>query len=346
MRHPIAATDAGTYKVLRAAAATCAFVTFAAWSAQAQIVDEPRQRPASVTAAAHTPAARAMTTAAPAAPASPAQAQAVPAPAVSAPAAPAAAAPAASTPQPDTVAGAPEPKPLAKPYYVEFRARNAHNYGHTFLIHGRLNANGGIATKIVAGLHPATESPVPWMIGHFLAVPSETGASDGDTEDQYVLARFRVNLSAEEYRKVVGYIKALQAKSPVWHAVLYNCNAFIGDIAADMGMEKPGSSMAMPAAYINELRDLNISKTKGITGTPVRVHSAEQLRAETLRNLGRHQKKPPTAAVAAPAEAPVLAAAPAAAASPTRTAAPARTAAPRGTAQVAPKPSGPDIGSY
>ncbi len=330
MRRTTAPGFAGAYKFLRVAVATGTFVAVA-WSAHAQVVDEPRHKPAAVTAAAHT---------------QPGPASATPAPAVRAQAAPATAASETPAPQNEPVAGAPEHKPVGKPYYVEFRARNAHNYGHTFLIHGRLNANGGIATKIVAGLHPATESPVPWMIGHFLAVPSETGASDGDTEDQYVLARFRVNLSAEEYRKVVGHIKALQAKSPVWHAVLYNCNAFIGDIAADMGMEKPGSSMAMPAAYINELRDLNISKTKGITGTPVRVHSAEQLRAETLRNLGRHQKKPPTAAVAAPAEAPVLAAAPAAAASPTRTAAPARTAAPRGTAQVAPKPSGPDIGSY
>jgi hypothetical protein len=252
------------------------------------------------------------------------------------------------------VAGAPEHKPLAKPYYVEFRARNAHNYGHTFLIHGRLNANGSIATKTVAGLHPATESPVPWMIGHFVAVPSETGASDGDTEDQYVLARFRVALTTEEYRKVVGYIKSLQAKSPVWHAVLYNCNAFVGDIAADMGMEKPGSSMLMPASYINSLKELNISKTTGITGTPVKVQSAEQLRAETLANLERRQKRSPAGA-AAPAgtASPTGSASPAAttasptgSASPTGAAAPRRAAPARGTAQAAPKPPGPDIGSF
>jgi hypothetical protein len=340
MRCATAAGFAGAHQFLRAAIATGALVTFAWCSAHAQIVDEPRQKPASVTAAAHTPPARASAVPTPTTPAAPAPASAVSAPAVSAAAAPAAAAPASAESQKESqkepVAGAPEQKPLGKPYYVEFRARSAHNYGHTFLIHGRLGANGGTATKIVAGLHPATESPVPWMIGHFLAVPSETGASDGDTEDQYVIARFRVALTTEEYKKVVGYIKALQAKSPVWHAVLYNCNAFIGDIAADMGMEKPGSTMHMPAAYINELRDLNISKTKGIVGTPVKVQSPDQLRAEALRSM-RKTKSP--AGAAAPTETtPATAAAPA-----TRPAPSTRTAPARGSAQAAPQPTRQEI---
>ena len=190
-----------------------------------------------------------------------------------------------------------------KPYYIEFRSRSAQSYGHTFSIHGRLGGNGQILTKTVSGLHPATESPVPWMIGHFIVVPSETGASDGDKEDQYVTARFRVHLSADEYKRVVGYIKSLEAKSPVWHAVLYNCNAYVGDIAKFMGMEVPSSTMLMPANYINELRQLNISR-KGIIGTPKNVASADQLRAEALRSLQRRGNR-----TAAPADAAAPAAA-------------------------------------
>jgi hypothetical protein len=191
--------------------------------------------------------------------------------------------------------------PQGKPYYIEFRARNAHSYGHTFSIYGRLNASGQIVSKTVSGLHPASESPVPWMIGHFVLVPSETGASDGDKEDQYVLARFRMNLSADEYKKVVGYIKSLEAKSPVWHAVLYNCNAYVGDIAKFMGMEVPSSTMLMPAAYINELKQLNINK-KGLIGTPRNVASAEQLRSEALRSQQRRGNR---AAPATPEAAPI-----------------------------------------
>jgi hypothetical protein len=214
-------------------------------------------------------------------------------------------------------------RPLGKPYYIEFRSRSAQSYGHTFAIYGRLNANGRIQTKTVVGLHPATESAVPWMIGHFVLVPSETGASDGDTEDQYVTARFQVLLSADEYRKVIGYIKDLQAKSPVWHAVLYNCNAFVGDIAKFMGMEAPGSTMSMPAEYINSLRELNIKKSAGIIGSPKNVASAEQLRAEALRSPGRgNQRAAAVSADAKPAPAkPETATAEPARAKPTRPAA-------------------------
>src|SRR3954468_22383550 len=179
-----------------------------------------------------------------------------------------------------------------KPYYIEFRARSAQSYGHTFSIYGRLNGQGKIASKVVAGLHPFTESALPWMVGHLILVPSETGASDGDTEDQYVTARFRVALSQAEYAKVTAFIKDLQKKSPVWHAVLYNCNAFIGDIARFMGLETPSSTMLMPAEYINGLRNLNISRTAaaGVIGTPVRVEDPAKLRAQALKSIEMQEK--------------------------------------------------------
>jgi hypothetical protein len=181
---------------------------------------------------------------------------------------------------------------VGKPYYIEFRSRSAQSYGHTFSIYGRLNGQGKIASKVVAGLHPFTESAVPWMIGHLFLVPSETGASDGDTEDQYVTARFRVALSQAEYAKVTTYIKDLQKKSPVWHAVLYNCNAFVGDIARFMGFETPSSTMLMPADYINGLRDLNISRTAaaGVIGTPVKVEDPAKLRAQALKSAEMQDK--------------------------------------------------------
>jgi hypothetical protein len=180
---------------------------------------------------------------------------------------------------------------VAKPYYIEFRARNAQSYGHTFSIFGRLDGQGKTVTKQVAGLHPFTESAIPWMIGHFVLVPSETGASDGDTEDQYVMARFRVLLSAEEYKKVTGFIKQLQGKSPTWHAVLYNCNAFVADIAQFMGLKTPGSTLLKPQPYIESLRDLNVGRSDlaGVIGTPVRVADAQALRASALRALEKRQ---------------------------------------------------------
>jgi hypothetical protein len=99
---------------------------------------------------------------------------------------------------------------------------------------------------------------------------------------------------------VVAHVKELQAKSPMWHAVLYNCNAFVGDIAKFMGMETPGSTLLMPADYINGLKKLNMGK-KGLIGTPVEVMSPEKLREAALRAHGKKAAVQPEGA-ARPAE--------------------------------------------
>ena len=157
----------------------------------------------------------------------------------------------------------PAPKPGAskvnRPYFIEFRARSALSYGHTFAVYGRVGTKIGSGV-FVAGLHPFTESSIPWMIGHFVPVPSETGASDGDTEDQYIIARYRVLLTESEYRALTSSIKKLQDSSPVWHAVLYNCNAFVGDIAKSIGLKTP-STLQMPKEFIEDLKQINSNAT-------------------------------------------------------------------------------------
>jgi hypothetical protein len=174
-------------------------------------------------------------------------------------------------------AAKPEPAQSAgKPYFIEFRARSAYNYGHTFLVHGRVGQR--ITARDVVGLHPATESPAPWMIGHFIPVISETGASDGDYEEQYVIARYRVLLTEAEYKRILGHMRYKQKNSPMWHAVLYNCNKFVGEIAEYMGLRAPFNALQMPKEYINELRAMNGGR-KELSG-PVReaasaIHAQE-----------------------------------------------------------------------
>jgi hypothetical protein len=151
-----------------------------------------------------------------------------------------------------------EPRSL-KTHFVEFRARSALSYGHTFAAFGQLNSRGEIEKFEVAGLHPAGESSVPWSIGHVIAVPSETGPSDGDLEEEYVTARFRVDLTQDEARKVFAYIRKLQNSSPMWHAVIYNCSAFVADIGKFMGLSAP-SSLLFPEDFINGMREMNAAK--------------------------------------------------------------------------------------
>ena len=142
-------------------------------------------------------------------------------------------------------------------YFVEFRSRYALSYGHTYAAFGRLNAAGQIISSEVAGLHPAGESSAPWMLGHLIPVPSETGPSDGDLEEKYVSARYRVTMDEAEYSKVVGKIRQMQASTPLWSATLYNCNSFVGDIARFMGLSASTSTLQVPEAYITSLRRIN-----------------------------------------------------------------------------------------
>jgi hypothetical protein len=159
----------------------------------------------------------------------------------------------------------------ATPYFVEFRSRHALSYGHTYLVHGRVGQK--ITPKDVIGLHPATESSVPWMIGHLIPVVSETGASDGDADEKYVSARYRVLLTKAEYAKLVAFMDKLKARSPLWHAAMYNCNAFVGDIARYVGLESP-SHFLYPKEFITEMRLLNKGRTRVAATAP--LYSAQE----------------------------------------------------------------------
>ncbi len=147
---------------------------------------------------------------------------------------------------------------LAGRYFVDFRARTAASYGHAFLWYGRLNAQGKVGLIEVAGLHPASDSPVPYILGHIFPVPAETGKSYGDLDDQYLTANYRVYLSEADAKQVFAYIRHKQETSPLWMASLYNCTAFLADIAAYMGLRTPpGATWMYPEDFINNLRDLN-----------------------------------------------------------------------------------------
>jgi hypothetical protein len=147
---------------------------------------------------------------------------------------------------------------LAGRYFIDFRSRTAASYGHAFIWYGRLTAQGKIGLIDVAGLHPASDNPLPYIIGHVFPVPSETGKSYGDLDDQYLTANYRVYLSEADAHKVFAYIKHKQETSPLWLAGVYNCTAFISDIAAYMGLKTPLTGTWMyPEDFVNNLRELN-----------------------------------------------------------------------------------------
>jgi hypothetical protein len=172
---------------------------------------------------------------------------------------------------PPTTATASAPKSVSKlagRYFVDFRSRTAASYGHAFLWYGRLTASGKVHEIEVAGLHPATDSPIPYIIGHIFPVPSETGKSYGDLDEQYLTASYRVYLSEADAKQVFAYIQHLQASSPLWLASVYNCTAFLADVARFMGMKTPAAPTWMyPETFVNTLRELNNGRTE-IVVTP------------------------------------------------------------------------------
>jgi hypothetical protein len=155
------------------------------------------------------------------------------------------------------------PAPAAKSkyggrYFVDFRARTAASYGHAFLWYGRLKENGRVGAIEVAGLHPATNSVVPYILGHIIPVPAETGKSYGDLDEQYLTASYRVYLTEAQARSVFAYIRQKQASSPVWQAGTVNCTGFISDVASYMGMRTPPFPTLMyPEDLVNAIKKLN-----------------------------------------------------------------------------------------
>ncbi len=137
------------------------------------------------------------------------------------------------------------------PYYVDFRARTAASWGHAFVWFGKTSERA----VEVAGLTPAGDT-LPYVIGHLTWVPSETGASYGDLDPQYLTASYRVYLNEPDAKRVFAYIKKLQASSPVWNAETSNCTSFIGSIADFMGLKVP-LRWQRPEDYVNSLKAMN-----------------------------------------------------------------------------------------
>ena len=158
-------------------------------------------------------------------------------------------------------------------YYFEFRSRQSWDYGHTFVVFGRVGEPP--SKRNVAGLSPKGDDPKMWVMGHYVPVPSDTGWTDGDLEDKYITSRYRVLVSKEQYDRTVAYIRQLQAKSTTWSVELYNCNAFVADIAHFMGLQAPSSTWIYPKVFVTNMRKIN-------TGHP---EAANELVSENVKEM-------------------------------------------------------------
>jgi len=155
-------------------------------------------------------------------------------------------------------------------FFVEFRARNAASYGHMYVMYGEVNERHEVIRSEIAGFFPAGDSRTcencsvyNWTIGHVIPVSSEIGASDGDLEEQFVLARYRVWIDAAQYKRLVAYIKQRKAHLGPWHAFLNNCVTFGRDVAVFLNLNVPPlmriapSVVMYPKDVVEWIRDAN-----------------------------------------------------------------------------------------
>jgi hypothetical protein len=155
-------------------------------------------------------------------------------------------------------------------YFAEFRARNAASYGHMYVIFGEVNARHEIIKSEIAGIFPAGDrrncencSIYYWTIGHVLPVPSEIGASDGDLEEQYVLARFRVWIDLDQYKSLIAYIKERKVHKGPWNALFANCAIFGRDVASSLNLKMPPLAVLavlFPKDMVEAIREANGTK--------------------------------------------------------------------------------------
>jgi hypothetical protein len=151
-----------------------------------------------------------------------------------------------------------------KRYFVEFRGRSAATYGHLYIMFGELNARGEVIKSKIAGLYPAGDkqdcdncSLANWTIGHLVFVPSGTTATDGDLEEKYVTARYRVLLDKAQYQKLTEHVAKFQADPPLWNALFRNCVSFGKEIAELLDLKTPGLIWLEPEQFVNALREMN-----------------------------------------------------------------------------------------
>lgn len=153
-----------------------------------------------------------------------------------------------------------------KGYFIEFRARNALSYGHASVAFGKLDddnrvprlPNGDLKPGAVeiSGLHPASDSNAVYSVGHFVPVLASTGPSDGDDEHAYLLARYRINLTYDEFLRTVAIVQRRKRVTRYWNGPVNSCVTYLRRIAEDMGLKTPVAPH-FPQKFVETLAAVN-----------------------------------------------------------------------------------------
>ncbi len=139
-------------------------------------------------------------------------------------------------------------------YIVDFRARPGGVFGHTYLVFGQVDARGRIKEPRFAGLYPDGPFSQTALLA-LLAVPGTITVhkTDHDRRPQMI---YRRHLSPEAYARLTHTVRAQERTPQIWDLLLNNCNSFVADVAAAIGLRVP-PTIEFPDDFVRDLYVMN-----------------------------------------------------------------------------------------
>lgn len=142
-------------------------------------------------------------------------------------------------------------------YYMEMRLRHTPPLpvGHVFIAYGRMSPDGEPLDEKLVML-----APVGGYAGATVAAAAPvTGVLEPYGDDCILrpIASYRISLSAQQYEKLLLRIQQAQRDKPKYALWTYNCNHFMSDVAASVGILPPENRYKSSLTYFYEMMDRN-----------------------------------------------------------------------------------------
>jgi hypothetical protein len=136
-------------------------------------------------------------------------------------------------------------------YFVEFRARRGLTpFGHSYIVYGRLNAQGDMIAPQVVGFSDGDPTSTHLFVERALVGPLDRDFKDTPT------AVYRRRLTATQFDQLSSKVRQFRRAQLPYHFFFLNCEDFAGEIAESIGLRRP-PSLVPPMAYVAWLRVLN-----------------------------------------------------------------------------------------
>ncbi|MFZ1816157.1 MAG: hypothetical protein WBO55_13415 [Rhizobiaceae bacterium] len=143
------------------------------------------------------------------------------------------------------------------PYYMEMRMRHTPPLpiGHVYIAYGKLGPDGEPLDERLIMLAPVGGYAGAGMAGA-IPMPGLMKPVSTDCAIEPVAA-YRISLTAQKYEKLLQRIVQAKKEKPSYHLFAHNCNHFMSEIAASVGVLPPKNQQTASLQYFYEMMDRN-----------------------------------------------------------------------------------------